>query len=96
MYFSVTPELYRETALRLCDGIGGSDYYSGSVAFTHQFVDCRLTASVIVYRCMDRVPEGILRPIVDLVPVWWEFHTVNIDGEQLNDFSFGELKSYIV
>ncbi len=96
MYFSVSPEMYREAASRLCDGIGGSDYFSGSVAFTHLSVDCRLTASVIVYRRTEQTPEGTSRPIRDLVPVWWEFHTVGPEGEQLNDFSFTELKSYIV
>ena len=86
MCFSVSPELYREAAVRLCDGI----------AFTYSNVDCRLTASLIVYRRTERAPEGVSHPIADLVPVWWEFHTVGPDGELLNDFSFAELKSYAV
>ena len=31
-------------------------------------------------------------PIVDLVPVWWEFHTWDDLGETLNDFSFACMK----
>ncbi|HJI19204.1 MAG: hypothetical protein ACLSVO_07270 [Alistipes sp.] len=31
-------------------------------------------------------------PIVDLVPVWWEFHTWDDLGETLNDFSFARMK----
>lgn len=31
-------------------------------------------------------------PIVDLVPVWWEFHTMDTVGEVLNDFSFNRMK----
>lgn len=96
MFFSVSPELYREAASRLSDGIGGSDYFSGSVAFIFEAVDCRLTASVIVYRHTEAAPEGISRPITELVPVWWEFHTVTSEGEVLNDFSFGTMKSYLV
>ena len=96
MWFSVSPELYREAAVRLCDGIGCSDYFSGAIAFTYSNVDCRLTASLIVYRRTERAPEGVSHPIADLVPVWWEFHTVGPDGELLNDFSFAELKSYAV
>lgn len=96
MFFSVTPELYRDTASRLCDGIGGSEFFSGSIAFAFGSVDCRLSVSVIVYRRLDRAPEGNTRPIADLVPVWWEFHTVGPDGEWLNDFSFGELRNCIV
>lgn len=95
MFFSVSPELYREAASRLCDGIGGSDYFSGSVAFTFETVDCRLTASVIVCRRTDVAPDGISHPITGLVPVWWEFHTVTYEGEVLNDFSFGTMESYL-
>ena len=31
----------------------------------------------------------------DLVPVWWEFHTVGSDGEALNDFSFSEVRALL-
>mgnify|MGYP000035607760 CR=1 FL=1 len=31
-------------------------------------------------------------PIVDLMPVWWEFHTWDDLGETLNDFSFARMK----
>lgn len=96
MLFSVSPEMYRQTATRLCDGIGGSDYFSGSVAFTYESFDCRMMVSVIVYRRTEHAAEGETFPVADLVPVWWEFHTVGPEGEVLNDFSFSELKSYIV
>ena len=33
--------------------------------------------------------------IADLVPVWWEFHTVGSDGEALNDFSFSEVRALL-
>ena len=95
MFFSVTSELYHQTATRLVDVIGGSDYFSGSIAFAYGEVDCRLTASIIVYRCEERAPEGVPHPIEDCVPVWWEFHTVGPEGEMINDFSFAELKSWI-
>jgi hypothetical protein len=39
------------------------------------------------------MPEGRTRPISDLVPVWWEFHTADCDAERLNDFSFSELRA---
>ena len=54
--------------------------------------DCRLTASVIVYRGRLSLPEGVQHPVTDLVPVWWEFHTTQAGGEVLNDFDFSELK----
>ena len=53
---------------------------------------CRLTASLVLYRSDDRWPEGCRRRLTDVVPVWWEFHTVTADGEMPNDFSFAELR----
>lgn len=94
MICSITPELYRETAERLCDVVGRSEYFSGSVAFSFGEMDCRLTTSVIVYRRTVQAPDGVSRPISDLVPVWWEFHTVESGGEILNDFSFAEMVSF--
>lgn len=90
--YSVTPELYLETAERLTEAAGDAGYFSGSVAFVFGGVACRLRTSVIVYRRRESLPEGEREAVSDLVPVWWEFHTV-VDGEELlNDFSFGELR----
>lgn len=94
MSYSVSSALYREAAARLADAIDGGSYFSGSVRFDFDGMSCCLRASVIVYRRRESLPEGEFRPIADLVPVWWEFHTVGEAGEVLNDFSFSELKAY--
>lgn len=95
MIYSVSPELYRETAGRLVEAIGSENYFSGSLCFPFDGTDCRLTASVIVYRRRVSYPEGEANAVADLVPVWWEFHTVGEEGERLNDFSFSELKRWL-
>lgn len=95
MMYVLTPELYREAAGRLLDAIGMDGYFSGSVAFTAGDIDCRLVVSVVVYRADDTAPDGVRRSITDLVPVWWEFHTVTAEGEIPNDFSFNEMKTYV-
>lgn len=93
MMYSVSSELYLEAAARLKDAVGGSNYFSGTLAFPFGDAACRLTGSVIVYRQVESLPEGDRERIVDLVPVWWEFRT-SIDGQEfLNDFSFGELRT---
>lgn len=94
--YTVSPELYEEVAVRLCDAIDGENYFSGSIAFQYDEVACRLTTSVIVYRRHASLPEGESHAITDLVPVWWEFHTSDEGGEQLNDFSFTALRSRLV
>lgn len=96
MIYLVTHNLYRETAHRLCDVIGASNYFTGSLVFTADDVDCRLTASVIVYRRTVHAPDGMSCPIDDLIPVWWEFHTSDASGEISNDFSFNEMKTYLI
>ncbi len=59
-------------------------------------VEWRLVLSAIVYRRTEQLPEGARRPIADVVPVWWEFHTVGADGPVSNNFSFSELKPFLI
>ena len=61
--YTVSPELYRETAARLCDALDGEAYYSGSLEFPFDGMECRLVASVIVYRRREVAPEGRTEPI---------------------------------
>ena len=82
MMYSVSSELYLEVAARLAEAIGGGSYFSGSLTFPFGDMECRL-------------PEGDRDAIADLVPVWWEFHTVGSDGEALNDFSFSEVRALL-
>ncbi len=95
MYYSVSSELYEELAVRLREAIGAKNYFSGSVAFTSGEVECRLVTSVIVYRQRVSMPEGDCCAIANLVPVWWEFHTVGPEGETVNDLDFRELTRYV-
>ncbi len=92
MIYSVSSELYSEVMRSLCEAIGGSNYFSGSVCVSMGTVVCRLITSVIVYRRRESLPEGDSELISDLVPVWWEFHTEMPGGEVANDFSFSELR----
>lgn len=93
--YTVLPELYQEAAARLAEAIDAQNYFSGTILFPFDGAECRMTASVIVYRTRLAQPEGVTEPISDLVPVWWEFHTLFPDGERLNDFSFSEMRTYL-
>lgn len=95
MNYSVSSELYVETLSRLVEAIGADSYFSGTLLFAFGDVECRLTASVIVYRRTERFPEGDRDAVADLVPVWWEFHTCGEAGEVSNDFSFSELRALL-
>lgn len=93
--YSVSSELYHEAAARLSDAIDGGNYFSGSLAFRFGDTDCRLTASVIVYRGRVSLPEGVRHPRYGsrarLVGI--PHHASR--GEVLNDFDFSELKRYV-
>lgn len=93
--YKVSSALYREAARRLAEAIGDASYFSDSVCFRHADTDCRLTTSVIVYRERTALPEGERDEMVDLVPVWWEFHTGEGLDEVPNDFSFDLMKRYL-
>lgn len=93
--YPVSPALYSETAARLADAIDGRSYFSGSVAFGFEGIDCRLTASVFVSSRRESLPEGEREAICDLVPVWWEFRTTTTEGEMLNDFDFACLRELL-
>ncbi|MBQ3186784.1 MAG: hypothetical protein IJB62_04405 [Alistipes sp.] len=92
MIFSVSSQLYEEVLARLTDKIDARNYFSGSFSFEYEEVVCRMVVSCFVYRRPVVMPEGAKSAIVDLVPVWWEFHTTDSAGERLNDFSFSELR----
>ena len=90
--YSVSSELYLEVAARLAEAIGGRSYFSGSLTFPFGDMECRLTASVIVYRRRERLPEATgtrCGPGSRLVGV----SPSAGDGEALNDFSFSEVRA---
>ncbi len=92
----ITSEIYRAVAGRLKEEIGTAGYFNGTVEFETEEFYSKLTLTAIVYRRSEIFPEGVGRPIADIVPVWWEFATVQEFGETLNDFSFSELKQYLI
>lgn len=94
--FTVTPHLYRETAIRLREAVSGCSYFSGSISFSSDNIDCKLTASLVICRQSLDMPEEELRCISDIVPVWWHFATFRDGTEILNDFSFGDLKEFML
>ena len=94
--YEISSQIYEKTAQKLCNLVGGNGYFSGTLEFAHEDIECRMVASLIIYRKRVEMPEGLFDVIDDIVPVWWEFHTV-IDGEELiNDFDFARLKEYIL
>lgn len=93
--YDVLPELYREVATKIIEHVGRRGYYSGVLDFEWESVECRMVLSAVVYRRAEQYPEGERSLVVDMVPVWWEFHTFVNGEEVLNNFSFNEMREYI-
>lgn len=90
----ITNKVYEEVASSLLNKIELSDYFSGTLECAHQDFDSSMTATLIIYRS-ETPDNNSMRPITDIVPVWWEFHTTLPEGEVVNDFSFSALRDII-
>lgn len=93
---NINSDDYRRMADDLRDLIGDRNYFNGSISIETEVWGGLLGCVLIVYRERISYPEGDSDEIADIVPVWWEFHTIVENGEVLNDFQFSELKRYIV
>ena len=91
--YNISSALYNEVAGRLTERIGRNGYFSGSLAFESADVECRLVLSAVVYHDREVMPEGETHTISDLVPVWWEFHLNDPEGEQETDFDWNLLNA---
>lgn len=94
--YEIQSQIYEKTAQRLSDAMGDECFFSGSIEFTDEDVECRMLVTVMAYHRNADGADGGYKVIDDLVPIWWEFHTF-IDGQEcINDFDFGILKSFII
>lgn len=92
---NITERQYREIAKKIIEEIVGRNYFSGSFEFEWEEYSARMLTTLIIYYTQVSRPEGEATIISDVIPVWWELHTMGEEGEVLNDFSFNELRNYI-
>jgi hypothetical protein len=93
--YEISSSLYLDIADRLVAAIGGKEFFSGVVTVQSGDVECRLICTLIVER--SRGVEGTSFPAIsNLLPIWWECHTLIGGEELLNDFCFSELKASIL
>lgn len=96
--YKISPTLYREVLNHLIGQIDNKAYYSGSFDLDFDDIRCHIILSAVIYHSHDSYLEQEIPTIDDIIPIWWEFHSIsaNGDGEEvLNDFSFNELRTYI-
>lgn len=96
---SIPEDVYEEFAEKLYDAIGSKDDALGVVLIAERGdLTYRMECSVIVYRELNAYPEGIFDEIVDLAPIWSEFHTyVGEDlKEIMNDGRFERAETILI
>lgn len=96
---SMNETIYTRFAERLLAEIGDGCYFNDSIEMDVEELHCLLRATLIVYREPRRDPDDPAQSrttITDIVPVWWEFHTTQADGPVPNDFSWRELREYLL
>ncbi|MDR2912380.1 MAG: hypothetical protein LBV38_03660 [Alistipes sp.] len=107
----ITTDHYRALAQRLRREIGPADWFNGRIEMelpspeaspeaspAEKTIAATLILTAIIYRRPETLPEGPARPITDVVPVWWEFHTSAPEQTEQtpNDFTFSELKPHLI
>lgn len=82
---------YAVVAEQLAGEIEGKPFLSATITTLHPNFEAELILTLIIYRTR----EG---EVSDVVPVWWEMHTYDLEsGEELpNDFSFGNLREVLI
>lgn len=94
----IDKKLYNEIAHKLMSQIGEKGYYRGTVEVDSEELYVELRATLLIYREPLLDPTDITNSatrIKDIVPVWWECRTFQINGEVNNTFSWSEFKEFI-
>lgn len=96
----IRPTDYAYVAANLAAAIEGKEFFSGTICTEHDDFYSTLIATLIIYHnhphSDSHLPPEAPR-VVDIVAVWWEFHTYDSEGEEiLNDFSFADVKPLLI
>lgn len=95
--YHVPSDCYGKLADRIRESLCNIHYFNGSVAvFADDETECRLVATLIIYRRRIESRSEDADAITDVVPVWWECRT-SVDGEEMcNDFDFALLRECLL
>ena len=96
----ITDEVYAELAQMIVDHISVDYDDSISKRFEYETDDMmyNLDISAFVYWRRETAPDGEWDEIANIVPIWVEMRTTNIETEKeiINDMTFDRLKDFII
>lgn len=94
----ITDTHYRALAEKLLDAISNADFYNGTVYAEHDEYSVSFRATLIIKRTPMLDPSdhtGNAKKIVDIIPIWWEYHLCDAVGERLTDFDWHEMNNFL-
>lgn len=86
---SINPEIYQTFASLLLDAVDNKEFFNGTFDLDTEEFYSTLTCTLLIYPN----PEPGLQD--HIVPIWWEFHLWQPEGEILTDFDWNELAKYL-
>lgn len=94
---SISNATYLTFADLLVFNLDRKDYLSDSISVVEGDMEFTLSFSVVVHysKSMDEETYG-QEVLSDITPVWWDFEAVEGGMKFVTDFSFDELKTYIL
>lgn len=94
---NISESVYVELADRLAFNMRGKKYHCDEITVYDDGVEFTLSLVVIAdYEpSYDEEYYG-KKGVVNVTPIWWEFHAIEGIEELDTDFSFDELKTYIL
>lgn len=84
---------YRHLAGKIVEKLNGSSYLCENIPTDQGELNC----VILAYYENEQIPEGEQKILKDIVPVWWNFDACDENSiREETDFSFNELKKYIL
>lgn len=94
---SISEDTYRAFAELISFNAYGKDYYSDKITVVEEDMEFTLSFSIYLHYEQSRDEDIRERMIItDVIPVWWNFVACEGDEQYNNDFSFNELKNYML
>lgn len=94
---SISAATYLTFADLLVFNLDNRDYISDSISIVEGDIEFTLSFAVVAHYSKSMDEETYGRGILsNITPIWWNFEAVEAGMEFITDFSFDELKTYIL
>lgn len=94
---NISNATYEMFADLLAFNIGSRPYLSDKISVIEGDMEFTLSFSVVAHYSKSRDEETYgLNILTDITPVWWEFEALDNGAKVNTDFSFDELKTYML